>query len=91
MMHLYEVLMKQNYKMLFEDFKILMNSVYKFLIEYDKFKNDNYHKVFHYSYMKKFKYSQAYIAKNLCMDQSTVSRKLNEIRNYIILKINEVK
>ncbi|MCM1131739.1 MAG: hypothetical protein NC087_09995 [Anaeroplasma bactoclasticum] len=91
MVHLYEVLIRQNYKILFKDYQILMNSVYEFLIEYDKFKNDNYHKVFHYSYMRKIKHSQANIGKDLGMDQSTISRKSNEIRKFITLKINEVK
>lgn len=91
MMHLYETMIHQNYKILFEDFKILMHSIYEFLIEYDKFKNDNYHKIFHCSYMRKSKHSQANIGKDLGMDQSTISRKLNEIHNYILLKINEVK
>ena len=91
MVHLYEILMQENQKISFEYFEKIMNNIYTFLIEYDKFKNDDYHKIYYYSYMRKFKYSQVYIAKNLGMDQSTISRKQTDIRKYIILKINEVK
>lgn len=89
-MHLYKTFVK-NQKISFENFEKVMHNIYLFLIEYDQFKNDYYHQIFDYVYIRKLKYNQAYIAQALGMDQSTISRKLNEIRKYIIIKLYEVK
>lgn len=91
MMHLYDALTKQNYKISLEVYEKVIHNTIKFLIEYDKFKNDIYHKIFYYAYLIQTKYSQENIGKELGMDQSTISRKMNEIQNYILLKIKEVK
>lgn len=63
--------------------------VYTFLIELDKFKHENYHYIFYYTYMLKNKKNQGFIAMKLGMNQSTVSRKLKEIEEYIFLKEKE--
>ena len=65
-----------------------MMHLYKTLVKNQKISFENFEKVMHNIYLK---YNQAYIAQALGMDQSTISRKLNEIRKYIIIKLREVK
>ena len=90
MMHFY-ILIKEKSKICFESYEKLVKSIYSFLIELDKFKNDNYHKIFYYTFMLKKKKNQSYIAMKLHMDQSTISRKLKEIQDYFLIKIKEQK
>ena len=70
---------------------LFLNEVYHFLIEVDKFKNDIYHQIFYYAYLRKYKFTQNYIAMCIRTDQSTVSRKLKEIHQYMLLKQAEKK
>lgn len=64
--------------------------IYNFLKEYDKFKKDSYHKIFYYTYLVKNKKSQEFMAMELNMNQSTISRKQRDIKNYILIKLTEL-
>lgn len=87
MLEFYNSLIIEKTRMRFENFEKMMKNIYLFLIELDQFKKEYYHKIFYYTFLLKKKKNQNSIAMILGMDQSTVSRKLKEIENYILLKI----
>lgn len=66
-----------------------LEQVYEVLKEFDKFKGDCYHQIFYYTYIWKRRENQQFLSIKLNMDQSTISRKQKEIKEYILLKLNE--
>lgn len=91
MKKLYKNLVQSKVQMSFYQFKELLMRIYDVLIEIDKFKKDFYHQIFYYSYLVKNKKNQSFIAIEVGMDQSTISRKQKEIKDYIIVKLKEFK
>lgn len=82
-----KILARNNINLKAFDCKEFKNKIYNTLKEFDIFKNDYYHQIFYFTYILKYPKTQTFIAMELGMDQSTVSRKQKEIENYIIKKI----
>lgn len=70
--------------------KTLLKQADEFFKEYDEFIGDLMHKIFEFYYIDKYKGNQEKLAYELCVTQSTVSRKKKMIDRYLKMKYKEL-